>query len=273
MKDLVGPGDINITNCGRVIIRKVTDPSPDPTDTTFTYATTGGLDPETFGLKNGESRDYGGEVFAGSYSVTEDDPSPVFALTALDCSASDTSHGTTINTDLATLTVSFDLKPLDTVDCTYTNTLQTGAIKITKTRKHAAAGPGDHPHPGVDFTVNGSTVTTDDNGVACVDGLNFGSYDVTETVPAGYVADGATTKSVTVDNTAMCDDDPYGGETVSFSNTPLTNVTVSVDSQVPGGTSSTIDCVLGTAGPGDDISLTLSDLTPQTLTCTIVIDP
>ena len=32
-----------------------------------------------------------------------------------------------------------------------------GAIKITKTRKHAAAGPGDHPHAGVPFTVNGVT--------------------------------------------------------------------------------------------------------------------
>ena len=56
MKDLVGPGDVNIANCGQVIIRKVTDPSPDPTDTTFNYTTTGGLDPATFGLKNGESQ-------------------------------------------------------------------------------------------------------------------------------------------------------------------------------------------------------------------------
>ena len=72
MKDLVGPGNVNITNCGNVIIRKVTVPSPDPTDTTFTYSTTGTLHPATFGLKNGESFDYDSEVFAGSYSVTED---------------------------------------------------------------------------------------------------------------------------------------------------------------------------------------------------------
>ena len=75
MKDLVGPGDINITNCGRVIIRKVTDPSPDPTDTTFDYTTTGGLDPATFSLKNGES----GTTARGlrrELQRDRDDPSP-----------------------------------------------------------------------------------------------------------------------------------------------------------------------------------------------------
>jgi Prealbumin-like fold domain len=107
---------------------------------------------------------------------------------------------------------------------TFTNTLQTGAIKITKERKYAADGPGNHPHAGVTFSVDGTTVVTDANGEACVDGLAFGDYTVTETVPAGYVSDDAI-KEVTVDNTADCGDDPYGGESVSFLNTPLTNVT------------------------------------------------
>jgi hypothetical protein len=48
---------------------------------------------------------------------------------------------------------------------------------------------------------------------------------------------------VTVDNIAACSDNPYGGETVSFHNMPLTQITVSVDSKVEGGTSSTIVCV------------------------------
>jgi hypothetical protein len=122
MKDLAGPGNVNIANCGAVIIRKVTVPSPDPTDTTFAYTTTGGLSPASFNLKNGESRNYGSTVQAGSYSVTETDPGSNFVVT-LDCSASTTSHGTTINTS-GSPTVSFDLKALDTVDCTYTNTLQ-----------------------------------------------------------------------------------------------------------------------------------------------------
>jgi Prealbumin-like fold domain len=277
MKDLVGPGEINIQNCGQIIIHKQTVPSPDPTSTSFDYTTTGGLDPATFSLLDGGTQDYGTEVQAGPYSVTEDDPSPTFALTAIDCSASDLSNGSTATPDLGTLTVDIVLEATDRVECTFVNTLQTGAIKITKTRKHAAT-PANDAHAGVEFTVDGTTVTTDANGEACVDGLAFGTYTVEESVPPGYVSDDPS-KDVTVDNTADCDDDPYGGETASFHNTPLTNLTVSVDSQVDGGTASTIDCVLAStsvpATPPDngDGSLTLSDLQPGTYNCEIVIDP
>jgi hypothetical protein len=169
-----------------------------------------------------------------------------------------------------------------TLSLTFVNPRQRGAIEITKTRKHAADGPGDHPHSGVTFTITGgelpaggTTVVTNDLGEACLDGLVLssfvGDYTVTETVPDGYVAS-LTSDVVSVVAESSCGD---GNEAPAgpFHNTPLTNVTVSVDSQVAGGTSSTIDCVSGSAGPGDDISLTLPNLQPQTLTCTIVIDP
>lgn len=295
MKDLVGPGDVNIANCGQVIIRKVTDPSPDPTDTTFGYTTTGGLDPATFNLKDGDARDYGPEVFAGEYSVTEDDPSADnFVLTDINCDASDTDDGTTINIDLATRTVDFDLAALDTVDCTFTNELQTGAIKITKDRKHAADGSGDQPHEGVDFTIEGgvlpaggTTVTTDANGEACLDGLVFADYTVTEESLEGYAANDPQNVAVTA--VSECDD---GNEaTATFHNTPLTDVTVSVDSQVDGGTSTTVECWEGAVeGEADhsvttdpnapdngDGSLPITDLLPTdpdvTLTCEITVDP
>lgn len=65
---------------------------------------------------------------------------------------------------------------------------------------------------------------------------------VTESVPTGYTAD-PTEQAVSVSATATCGS---GDEaTVSFHNTPLTNVTVSVDSQVPGGTESVITCTEG----------------------------
>ena len=100
----------------------------------------------------------------------------------------------------------------ETVTVTFVNPRQRGAIEITKTRKHAATAQDPDPHPGVTFTVRdsegnvvtGGTVVTDANGEACVDGLLFGTYSVTETVPAGYVADGATTQNATVDNQADC---------------------------------------------------------------------
>ena len=81
--------------------------------------------------------------------------------------------------------------------CTFVNARERGAILIQKTRKHAADGPGNHPHAGVSFNVSGgnlpaggSNVQTGSDGSACIDGLLLsgfaGDYTVTETVPAGY---------------------------------------------------------------------------------------
>ena len=163
------------------------------------------------------------------------------------------------------------------IPLTFVNPRQLGAIQVTKTAKHAAAASGSINQEGVTFTIAGTEVVTDENGVACVGGLALGqSYDVVETVPAGYVADGDTTKSVAVDQAGTCD---TGFETVSFVNVPLTNITVSVDSQVVGGTDSTISCdtTPATTGDTDDVtgdgSATASDLEPGTYTCTVVIDP
>ncbi|HTE68171.1 MAG TPA: SpaA isopeptide-forming pilin-related protein, partial [Actinomycetes bacterium] len=164
------------------------------------------------------------------------------------------------------------------VSVTFVDQRHRGAILVKKTRKHAADGSGDHPHQGVNFTVNGATKATDSNGEACFDGLLFDDYTVHEDTPAGY--EGEADKTVTVDNKASCGDDPYVGETVSFSNTPLSNITVSFESQVPGGTAATIECSELTATPPDgtpnlfdDTSETFEDLVPGTYTCTVVVDP
>jgi hypothetical protein len=177
------------------------------------------------------------------------------------------------------------------VTVTFVNPRQRGAIVIDKTAKHAAAENGEMAHEGVTFTVKdsegnvvpGGTVVTDVNGTACVDNLLFGDYTVTETLPANYHAEGDLEKAVTVDSAATCGPPTTGDpESVSFVNVPLTNLDVAVDSQVPGGTHSTIDCTLdgtslGTApGAGealDDVALGLDDLEPGTYVCTVVIDP
>jgi hypothetical protein len=262
IKDFIAPVGISINNCSTLIIKKVTVPSPDPLDTSFAFAETGpGGFTDSFSLKNGE-QDTNADINPGTYTASETVPSN-YVLTSAVCS--DGSPVTAIA-----------LGQGETVTCTFTNTLQQGAIKVTKTRKHAADGPGNHPQSGVDFTVNGVTHATDANGVACFDGLTLGSsYTVHETVPAGY--HGEADKTVTVDNTATCADNPYGGESVSFHNTPLTNLTVSIDSQVVGGTASTVDCDNDaldlTTGAGGDGSVTASNQEPQTITCTIVVDP
>jgi hypothetical protein len=384
LKDFIRPIPVNITNCGTVIVRKVTDPASDPATTTFGYTKSFSTDPattNTFSLGHGQSKTYANVVFGSGYTVVEDSLATGWDFVSVNCGAS---TGVTPSINGATVTFAID-NSTDVLDCTYTNRARStlivekitddgtgtfdftsttltpatfsltttaagaagkdsetfsnlnpgtydvaetvpagwtlvsstcsngnapsavtltggatvtctfhdarevGSILITKTRKHAAAGSGDHAHAGVTFTVttSGGTVvgsgSTDANGELCVDNVLLsqfaGDYTVTETVPAGYVADGATAKTVTVTQAGGCGS---GNEaTVSFANTPLTNITVTVDSQVDGGTASTISCVdsgantvaSGSTGANGDGSAEADDLTPDTYICTIVVDP
>jgi hypothetical protein len=273
LKDFVGPVPVNITNCGTVNIHKQDDQGAPLAGAVFTLFTDN--------APVGGAAPHGAEDVATSLTCTSN--------AAGNCSISNVPFGNywavettgVPNHDLAP-DQSFSLTsstPNLTISLTFVDPRQPGAIKVTKTRKHAADGSGDHPHAGVSFTVNGVTKQTDANGVACFDGLDFGSYKVHETTPAGY--HGEADKTVVVDNTAKCSDDPYNGETVSFHNTPLTNITVSVDSHVDGGTASTIVCkasnndtvASGSTDAKGDGSATASDLEPDTYTCTIVVDP
>jgi hypothetical protein len=274
LKDFVPPLALDIDQCAQVIIHKTTVPASDPASVQFGYTKSFSTDPvipNTFTLGHGQTFSNDNVLFGSGYTVVEDVIPSNWEFTSLDCSAS---VGVVPVIAGAQVTFNIDNKD-DVLECTYTNSRLLGAIEITKTRKHAADGTGDHPHAGVNFTVNGVTKATDANGVACFDGLNFGAYTVHEVVPAGY--HGEADKQVTVDNNATCAATPYAGESVSFHNTPLTNITVTVDSQVAGGTSSTIDCDPVTpgpdAGPGDDISHSLNDREPGTYTCTVVVDP
>jgi len=294
VKDFVAPQPVNIGNCGTINIIKHTDPrglnqdfgftsnipstsdcTLDTTPDSFTLNDSAGVDPQPpigMGTANTE---HCPSVFAGTYTVTEGADPANFAFESLTCTAD---SGGSFSTSGRTATIT--VVPGSTVTCIYTNKLQTGAIQVTKTRKHAADGPGDHPQAGVTFTVNGVSKVTDASGTACFDGLLFGTYVVHETVPAGYHVDG-NDKQVVVDNAASCADNPYVGETVSFHNTPLTDITASVNSQIDGGTASTITCVdangaivaSGSTGANGDGSATASNLEPGTFTCTLVIDP
>ncbi|MGQ7960130.1 prealbumin-like fold domain-containing protein [Pseudomonas sp. SP16.1] len=241
MKDLVGPGDVNIANCGAVIIRKVTDPSPDPTATSFAYTTTGGLDPSSFSLQNGQSKDYGTTVFAGAYSVTETDPDSLgFDFISLDCSASSTSNGTTIDTSVAR-TVSFDLKPLDTVDCTYLNRAR-GEIAATKVVVNAcdaedgglftlrldgaaeATNVGDGGGFGpLEVTLGGHTV-----GEVAGSGTDLANY--TATIGGDCASDGSVTVGA--------------GDSKSCTITNVRRPTVTINKVVTGGSLATFDLII-----------------------------
>lgn len=277
LKDFIAPEAVNLSLCGNVRVIKTDDATPPHL-----------LDGATFNLVKDEPPTAAqGQTAPGPEDTVVVD---TCVTSGGECTFADVFQGTywVIETiappghDLAdpphqAVTVVANT----TVEVTFVDPRQQGAIRITKDRKHAADGPGDHPHAGVTFTVSGGSlgspvdVVTGADGTTCLDGLLLssfaGDYTVTETVPAGYVADGPTSQTVSVTEKATCAAGPAAG--VAFHNLPLTNVTVSVDSQVPGGTSSTIDCVVGSAGPGDDITLNLEDLVPGTYTCTILVDP
>lgn len=291
MKDLVGPADFTLANCGTVIIRKVTDPSGDTT-TSFGYTTDVTTTPSTttspFSLKDGEHNTIENVNPGTGLNVTEDDPGPGYTLTDIDCGDSSV-PAANYSTDTTTRAVTFAIAAGETLDCTFTNTLQRGAIKITKTSSKDDSGLA-----GATFSItedgsaiSGSPFTTDTSGEICVDNLTFGDYVVTETgAPTGYAIDDDTGHTVTVDNNATCDDDPYGGETISFSDTPLSEIGVTFTSLAGAGVTNasivckqgatTVDAVSenGDDDPAfDDTDETFTNLAPGTYTCTVVVDP
>jgi hypothetical protein len=169
MKDIAGPGQINLSNCGTVIIRKQTSPDENANTTNFTYTTDVTTLPATttspFTLQDDGVKTIN-NVVAGSTqkTVTEDNPGPNYALSSINCSAS-TVPSANITTSVPNRNVQFTLGAGQALDCMFTNTQQTGAIEITKTRKHAAATSGNplsQPHAGVTFPISDGDANTTD---------------------------------------------------------------------------------------------------------------
>jgi len=150
-----------------------------------------------------------------------------------------------------------------------------GAVAITKTTK-VPGKTGAQPQAGVAFAVDGVAAgTTGTDGKLCVGGLAIGNHTVTETVPSGYQADGDNPKTVNVATAGTC---TSGATAVSFANSPLTDVTISVDSKAVGGTASTVNCDddsldFTTAASGDGTKTSGAIAGSKTITCTITIDP
>src|SRR5215467_8646629 len=305
LKDFIAPVPVNISNCGTVNIIKHTDPrginqdfgytstipnptasnpttpscSLDSTPSSFTLNDHAGVDPPSPITTGTDNTEHCGNVPAGSYTVTEGAEPANFTLESLTCTAVGT--GASGSQDAANpAQADITVTPDSVVTCTYTNHT-TGAILVTKTAKNHNLGSGQHPLAGASFTVNGVTKTTGANGQACFDGLTIGtSYTVTETAaPPGYAID-TSSKSVTPTSSANCTGagTPTG---VSFTDSPLTDISASANSEVPGVTNSTITCVdsgnanVGNSpqGPADPVSVSATGLKPGTYTCTVVIDP
>jgi prealbumin domain-containing protein len=117
MKDFIAPQKVNINNCGTIIAKKVTDPSPDTTNTSFSFTAGGGLTPTSFSLKNGETKTYSGVNPGNGYTLAESVP------TGWDLTSSTCDDGSPVT--------NIDVSAGETVTCTFTNKAR-GTIKIKK---------------------------------------------------------------------------------------------------------------------------------------------
>lgn len=147
---------------GTIIVKKITDPSPDLT-TEFTFT----------GDAAGSIKDGGtiivGDLKPGTYYSTEAVPGN-FDLTDITCNDSNSTG------DLATKKATFNLEAGETVTCTFTNTKQ-GTIIV---KKIMVGGTDTFSYAG---TPNGS-IGVDGGTIQAT--VVPGQYISTETVPAGW---------------------------------------------------------------------------------------
>lgn len=296
MEDLVGPGKINLTNCGEVTIIKRTDPRGINQDFSFTSTLAGGQlsctrsTPTSFTLNdNGNTGSDSAantqgctNVPVGSYTVTEGTEPANFTLESLTCTATGSSSGSqdATNPFQADITLAAGL---DHVTCVYVDKRQLGAIEITKTSSKLAATPLS----GATFSITGpggysNSVSTGSGGTACVDNLAFGIYTVTETAaPPGYTIDNPNGVTVSVDHNASCTSGTPNAP-ATFTDTPLTDLTITATSEASGGTQSSISCTndatttdIGNSpqGPSGTVNVTANGLKPGNYTCKVHIDP
>lgn len=272
VKDFVPPQAVSISNCGRVVVKKVDQDGAILDGAQFTINPPNAATPPVNTMSTVATGVFciDSLLLGTTYTIHESVVPPGYDP------ASDQSFTPTVTGSCGGVTG--DTPP----DLTFVDIQQKGAISIVKTAKHADTSGTTHPNLVAGFTVKNSagavvaTVNTDANGHACVGDLPFGTYSVTETgVPAGYQGD-PDTESATVNAKASCP----GGVTVSFENVPLSDIGVTFSSQVPGATAAKISCTGLTADPADatpnafdDTAEAFKNLTPGTYNCTIVVDP
>jgi hypothetical protein len=310
------PQDIEITNttiqnCGTITIIKHTFPRGLNQAFTFHQDVSGTADfslndnGNTTGDSTGNTKTFS-NVIAGTYHVSEDTVPAGFAFDSVTCTTtggSSTTNGTSDSSHngLKNLTLTGG----GSITCTYVNNQSLGAIKILKTSSKAAHtaltgahfrictnnGPYTTSAPCLPAATGSDDLTvTNTDGTVCVENLAFGDYYVSEkSAPTGYSIDDATFHKDTVGTNTTCAGTP---DSLTFRDTPKTDLSVHVASEASGGTKSRISCVNSSGGAAignspqppdtgtppvqnftDPVTLTANGLAPGTYTCTVVVDP
>ena len=302
LKDFVAPIPVNISNCGRIDIIKQTNPRGIDKDFGFTsnlLNTDGCLidaTPAAFTLNDKGNTTTNSAAntesctkvpVASSRTITEDALPAGYTLDSLNCVVTTAPGSYTV--DQANRSVTITVGADGVVTCTYVDKQQLGALKVIK----ESSVTGNQVLAGATFQIkdpNGTVVpsgASDVNGVVCIDGLTLlGDYTVKElTAPPHYSIDDTTVHTVTVTGSnAQCSDANFGGQSLTFYDSPLTDLVVKATSQDsgPGGSQSTITCTndvgganIGNSpvGPTDPAEVDATGLVPGNYTCKVFIDP
>jgi hypothetical protein len=233
--DLLGPGQLS--NCGDLVINKVTAPSPDPSGASFDFTVTGPSSqptdaislPDKISLKNGESSGLLSVGPGTTYSIVETMP-PGWQLSDASCTNGVASTGTPSDTGLTNIAVDTG----QVVTCTFTNTASTGALQIVKT----STGSPAIPLGGATFSITcpgsySKQVTTGGDGTTCVDQLEFGEYQVQEIAPPpNYAVADTTPKDITINLQADCTTSTADVRQVGFADAQSGAISVSKTEQV-----------------------------------------
>ncbi|MCB9100132.1 MAG: hypothetical protein H6632_11360 [Anaerolineales bacterium] len=173
------------TKLSTLIVRKVTNPSPDPTTTSFNFTAGGGLTPPTFSLANGGVQTFT-NLISGTYSLSETVPSGWSLTTACD------------NSDpISAIGIGFG----ETVTCVFTNTATPGSITIIKdavpdnTQNFSFIG---NPSIGA-FTLDDGADADAYSNVLTFSNLAIGAYTIGELATSGWTLNNITCADPTSD--------------------------------------------------------------------------
>ena len=142
LKDFIAPVPIDLTNCGKVIIHKETNPDTDPdTGPLFNYSKSFGTDPttpNTFSLRDEGTQTFNNVLFGDNYTVEEllgdNLPAGGWEFVSVDCSNSADNPDANVTPDsIVGAVVTFDINDEDDVlECTYTNQQRVSTITTTQ---------------------------------------------------------------------------------------------------------------------------------------------
>lgn len=206
LKDFIRPISISLQNCGKVIVRKATDPAgaADQFGFTKSFSTSPGTG-NTFsltGAAGGNVRTFTNVLFGSGHTVEETSQGTGWQFVSIDCTAS---TGVVPVVNGSRITFSID-DEADVVDCTWTNRAK-ATLRIDKVTNPAGSSQQFTFVPGAGLPAGSFDLADATTPKAYAD-LAPGTYSVTEQDPApaydltsiGCVHTGtATAKAASVD--------------------------------------------------------------------------